>query len=79
MNMKHLLAVLALTVAASAAHAGEGTFGKVDTDSSGTISKEEAAALPALTEQWANLDSNMDGALDEAEFAKFELEGASGE
>lgn len=78
MNMKHLLAVLAFTVAAGAAHA-DGTFSKIDTDSSGTISKEEAAALPALTDQWTNLDSNMDGALDEAEFAKFELEAAPSE
>lgn len=74
MNIKHLLAVLALTVTASAAHAADEAFSKIDTDSSGTITRGEATALPALSEQWAILDSNMDGALDEAEFAKFEPE-----
>ncbi|HEX23297.1 MAG TPA: hypothetical protein ENH21_07685, partial [Chromatiales bacterium] len=49
------------------------TFKKADTDQSGSISKEEASALPGLNEQWDTYDLNTDGVLDEVEFARFEL------
>ncbi len=29
--------------------------------------------MPSLSNQWDNYDSNTDGKLDEAEFARFEL------
>ncbi|MBL1260353.1 MAG: hypothetical protein COB33_007475 [Thiotrichaceae bacterium] len=75
MNMKHFLAGLAFTVAAGAAWAGDDkSFSELDTNSSGTIDRTEAAVVPALSEQWVVLDINMDGKLEEAEFAKFETE-----
>ncbi len=67
---KTLLAVIAI-MASSTVYAGS-TFKKVDADQSGMISKEEAAVLKPLAEKWDSYDSNTDGMLDEAEFAKFE-------
>ncbi len=72
MHMKPLFAALAL-VAAGTAQAGD-AFSKLDADHSGTISQKEAAALPTLNKQWTQLDSNRDGSLDAAEFARFEME-----
>ncbi len=73
MNMKHFLAGLAFTVAAGSAWAGDDkSFSELDTNSSGTIDRTEAAVVPELSEQWVVLDINMDGKLEEAEFAKFE-------
>ncbi len=74
MKIKHLLAVLAFTVATGAAYAGDDkSFDKIDADKSGSIDKKEAAAVPELSEQWVILDSNMSDTLDEAEFARFEV------
>lgn len=71
MNMnKTLFAVLAI-MASSVAYAGS-TFKTIDADQSGMISKEEAAVLKPLAAKWDSYDSNTDGMLDEAEFAKFE-------
>ncbi|HHI94406.1 MAG TPA: EF-hand domain-containing protein [Gammaproteobacteria bacterium] len=49
------------------------TFDQIDTDQDGAISKAEAASVPALTDLWDTYDSNTDGKLDEAEFARFEI------
>jgi len=70
MYKKQLFAILAIT-ACSVVNA-ESPFSKIDTDQNGAISKKEAAALPTLSKEWDTYDSNTDGMLDEAEFAKFE-------
>ena len=71
MNQKLLFAAL-VTLASGTAFADD-TFKKADTDQSGSISKQEASALPGLSEQWDTYDLNTDGVLDEVEFARFEL------
>ena len=74
MYQKLGLAALALLVS-SVAVAGDQTLYKdLDVDQDGKINPEEAAALPALNEQWTVLDANADGMLDQAEFAKMEVE-----
>jgi hypothetical protein len=49
-------------------------FMELDADKDGAVSKQEASAQPALVEQWKELDANVDGQLDEAEFAAFTVE-----
>jgi len=71
MRKELLFATFAIAVS-SAVYAGE-TFNQVDTDQDGAISKAEAASVPALTDLWDTYDSNTDGKLDEAEFARFEV------
>ncbi len=73
MNQKLLFAALFTFTLGSGAAFADGTFKAADTDQSGSISKEEAAALPGLSEQWDTYDLNTDGVLDEVEFARFEL------
>jgi hypothetical protein len=73
MYQKLGLAALALLVS-SVAVAGDQTLYKdLDADQDGQLSQEEAAALPALNDQWTVLDANADGMLDQAEFAKMEV------
>lgn len=73
MYQKLGLAALALLVS-SVAVAGDQTLYKdLDADQDGKINPEEAAALPALSDQWTALDTNADGMLDQAEFAKMEV------
>jgi len=69
---KELLFTTLAIVVSSTVYAGE-TFKLVDTDQDGAISKAEAAAVPALNDLWDTYDSNTDGKLDEAEFARFEV------
>lgn len=54
----------------SAGMAGIG-FDNLDADSDGYISSQEAQQHDALSDQWASLDVNQDGRLDQAEFAAF--------
>ena len=72
MNQKLVFAAL-VTLASGTAFAADDTFKAADTDQSGSISKQEASALPGLTEKWDTYDLNTDGVLDEVEFARFEL------
>jgi len=73
MYQKLALTALALLVS-SVAVAGDQTLYKdLDADQDGKINPEEAAALPALNDQWTVLDANADGMLDQAEFAKMEV------
>ncbi len=72
-SMKQAFLFAAFFTLASGAAFADDTFKQADTDQSGTISKQEAAALPELTETWETYDLNSDGELDEAEFARFEL------
>jgi len=69
---KELLFASFAVIISGAVYAG-GTFDKVDTDQDGAISKTEAASMPALADLWDTYDSNTDGKLDEAEFARFEV------
>ena len=71
MEQKLIFATL-VTLASGAAFADD-TFKQADADQSGTISKQEAAALPGLSETWETYDLNSDGELDTVEFARFEL------
>jgi hypothetical protein len=48
----------------------------LDADRDGSISRAEAAANPGLATQFVTLDSNTNGALEPAEFARFETLGA---
>lgn len=66
------LSALALLVS-SVAVAGDQMYRDLDADQNGKISPDEAAAMPGLTDQWTRLDTNADGMLDQAEFAKMEV------
>ena len=77
MRKELLFATLAIVVS-GAAFAGDASFSGLDADSDGTISKAEAAALPALNDLWNTYDQNADGKLDEAEFARFEVPAEGG-
>lgn len=48
-------------------------YKELDTNKDGMISQVEGQSMQGLTDHWSNLDVNMDGQLDKAEFAKFEL------
>ncbi|WP_456412396.1 hypothetical protein [Thiolapillus sp.] len=56
---------------AVAATAGN-LFSTLDADYSGFISKDEAAAMPALVEKWKELDVDGSGDLSAKEFAVYE-------
>lgn len=71
---KKIMTLLFASLAAAAVIAAESqTDVALDTDNNGTLSREEAKAVPGLSEQWDTLDANKDGQLDPAEFAKFEV------
>lgn len=72
MYKKLALSALALLVS-SVAVAGDQMYRDLDADQNGKISPDEAAAMPGLTDQWTRLDTNADGMLDQAEFAKMEV------
>jgi len=77
MKNKLILIACAGALFSTAALAGEKgdehkTFSDLDTDNSGAISIEEAAGDQQLTQEWLKLDANHDGALEEAEFSRFE-------
>lgn len=57
---------------ASSASSGGTEFTKLDKDSDGKVSKKEAKSNKDLTAKWNTLDTNKDGNLDQAEFARFE-------
>ncbi len=71
MSKTLLLTVLVALVSGTVA-AGE-VYKVLDADKSGTISQQEAEAMPGLTDQWKDLDVNVDGQLDQEEFARFEF------
>lgn len=43
-------------------------FKRADANSDGKLSREEAAALPAVAEKFTQLDKNTDGFIDASEF-----------
>jgi hypothetical protein len=52
-------------------------LGALDANRDGSISLDEAGTNPALTRQFMQLDQNQNGALEPAEFARFETLGAA--
>ncbi|MGH8482151.1 MAG: hypothetical protein ACRES8_06810, partial [Nevskiaceae bacterium] len=52
---------------------GQSAFTALDADRDGSISRIEAAALPSLNTQFTLMDQNRNGALEPAEFARFEM------
>ena len=63
----------ALLVSGVAVSGDQMSYKNLDANQDGKISAEEAAASPALTNQWTTLDANADGMIDQAEFAKMEV------
>ena len=43
-------------------------FARIDTNSDGKVSKDEAARLPSVATRWEELDKNKDGSLSREEF-----------
>jgi Ca2+-binding EF-hand superfamily protein len=43
-------------------------FVRIDTNSDGKVSKDEAARMPGVATRWEELDKNKDGALSREEF-----------
>jgi len=43
-------------------------FVRIDTNSDGKVSKDEAARMPGVATRWEELDKNNDGALSREEF-----------
>lgn len=70
MSKKVIVAALSALFAVSA-NAGD-VFSKLDTDKNGSLSKDEASALPSLAEQWKELDADASGDLSAEEFAAYE-------
>ncbi|MEG3192000.1 EF-hand domain-containing protein [Lysobacter sp. D1-1-M9] len=63
--------------AAPATSAGQLSWADVDTDQDGNISTAEAAAVPALTQMFNEIDANADGMLTAEEYQTF-AEGGQG-
>ncbi len=72
MFQKLSLTTIALLVSGVSVAASNGLYNDLDVDKDGAISHEEATALPGLSSKWTELDTNADGKLDKAEFAKLE-------
>ena len=54
----------------------ESAYSKADTNADGRLSKEEAAALPAIGAKFEELDKNKDGALSVEEFSAGHMAGS---
>ncbi|MFT5675930.1 MAG: Ca2+-binding EF-hand superfamily protein [Paraglaciecola sp.] len=65
--MKKLIAITSLILASTVVLAGEDVMEKLDTDSDGRISVEEAASDASLSAVFAELDANKDGYLTPSE------------
>ena len=55
--------------AAGDAKASDAAFVKADKNGDGKLSKDEAAAMPAVASKFEMMDADKDGALSKAEFA----------
>lgn len=65
------------TAASPGITSGNGSFGKLDKNQDGSLTKREAGSDKTLAKQFDSLDVNRDGKLDAVEFARFETSGAS--
>lgn len=70
--MKIMIAVALLPLAAAATALDNEAMDKLDLNQDRYLSREEVRGIPDLTARWDELDSNRDGLLDPAEFARFE-------
>ena len=77
MSKKIVLAILGTLFTASSIAGG--AFAALDRDLNGSISKQEASAIPSLADQWDSLDKDASGDLSKEEFAAFESADKSGE
>lgn len=50
------------------------SFNQLDTDNSGYLNRDEASAREGLVENWEDWDKDENGAINRAEFSKFEEE-----
>lgn len=70
-----LLMVAALCMLSVSAFAAAGStlpsFETLDADQNGFISTDEAASCEGIVEDFAKIDANQDGKLDQAEYAAF--------
>ena len=66
-----LLALCWMT-AATGEDAAEKGVNRLDADNDGFLTYDEAAADPELVPKFIELDKDLDGKLNEAEFAKYE-------
>ncbi len=73
---KKMLVLIVSTLLATVASAAD-IFATLDTNQNGAISKEEAAALPSLIEQWSTLDTDASGDLNAKEFAVYQASSGS--
>ncbi|MEJ2687729.1 MAG: EF-hand domain-containing protein [Gammaproteobacteria bacterium] len=70
--------ILAVALFSGTAMAGGTAFSKLDANHDGKISKQEAAADPALEAHFSQADTNKDGTLEQGEFAAMETAPAAG-
>lgn len=70
--------ILAVALFSGTAIAGGTAFSKLDTNHDGKISKQEAAADPAVEAHFSQADANKDGSLERSEFAAMETAPAAG-
>ena len=75
MNNSFLIMLAILTLGFLSAHAFamdvQATFNKLDKDSDGTLSEDEARADAVLHENFAQIDANQDAVLSLTEFETF--------
>lgn len=75
MKIRHIVVVGAMTVsfAALAGETGnENVFNALDKNSDGVISKEEAASVEKLVNDWSAIDTDKSGSIEVSEFAALE-------
>ena len=75
MKIRHIVMVGAMTVsfAALAGETGnENVFNALDKNSDGVISKEEAAGVEKLVNDWSAIDTDKSGSIEVSEFAALE-------
>lgn len=65
---------LATSVAVASDHANPKTFGQLDVDRDGVLTKSEAAAEYAVLAQFGDADADQDGYLSRGEFDSLKVE-----
>lgn len=70
---KKQIFITAIALSSTLAQAGD-QFALLDMDRNGSLSREEASALPELAARWEELDVDANGELTVDEFARFKPE-----